>query len=301
MMTGIEKITRRSMLARTAVATLGMIGASSRLCADAGRGGLFGTGEKLQLKGRLKQSVARWCYDKISLDQLAREGAAMGLKGIDLLGPKDWETVKKYGLVPTMMMPGGGTIPDGINRKENHDKIEQELKERIPLAAAAGVPNIITFSGNRRGLSDAEGLENCVIGLNRVKGLAEKHGVTICLELLNSKVNHKDYQCDHTAWGVEVVKRVGSPRVKLLYDIYHMQIMEGDIIRTIRENIQWIGHFHTGGVPGRHELDDTQELNWATVARAIVETGYTGYFAHEFVPTRDPLKSLREAVQLCDV
>jgi len=301
MMTGIEKITRRSMLARTAVATLGVIGASSRLCADAGRGGRFSTGEKLQLKGRLKQSVARWCYDKIPLDQLARECAAMGLKGIDLLGPKDWETVKKYGLVPTMMMPGGGTIPDGLNRKENHDKIEQELKERIPLAAAAGVPNIITFSGNRRGLSDAEGLENCVIGLNRVKGLAEKHGVTICLELLNSKVNHKDYQCDHTAWGVEVVKRVGSPRVKLLYDIYHMQIMEGDIIRTIRENIQWIGHFHTGGVPGRHELDDTQELNWATVARAIVETGYTGYFAHEFVPTRDPLKSLREAVQLCDV
>jgi len=298
-----KKITRRSMLAQTAAAA-GLIGTSGWLAAQAGWGDkahFLDPSGGTKLKGRLKQSVARWCYNKIPLDDFARECAAMGLKGIDLLGPKEWETVKKHGLVPTMMMPGGGTIPDGLNRKESHDKIEKELRENIPLAAAAGVPNIITFSGNRRGLPDGEGLENCVIGLNRVKGLAEQHGVTICLELLNSKVDHKDYQCDHTPWGVEVVKRVNSPRVKLLYDIYHMQIMEGDIIRTIRNQIQWIGHFHTGGVPGRHELDETQELNWATVARAIAETGYTGYIAHEFVPTRDPLKSLREAVQLCDV
>jgi len=167
--------------------------------------------------------------------------------------------------------------------------------------AAAGWPNVITFSGNRRGLSDQEGLENCVIGLNRVKALAEEHNVTICFELLNSKINHKDYQGDHAAWVLEIIRRVNSPRVKLLYDIYHAQIMDGDIIRTIKENIQLIAHFHTGGVPGRHELDDTQELNWATIARAIVETGFTGYVAHEFVPIRDPLTSLREAVQLCDV
>lgn len=297
-MTDTNNMTRRAMLMKTAAA-IGAVGISKSV--PTGAGSLFGAQTQSAVKGRLKQSVARWCYNKIPLEDLARECAAMGLKGIDLLGPKDWDTVKKYGLVPTMMMPGGGSIPDGLNRKENHDKIEKEFREHIPQAAAAGVPNIITFSGNRRGLPDNEGLENCVIGLNRVKALAEQHKVTICLELLNSKVNHKDYQCDHTTWAVDVVKRVNSPYVKLLYDIYHMQIMEGDIIRTIRDNIKWIGHFHTGGVPDRHELDDRQELNWASVARAIVDTGYTGYFAHEFVPTRDPLTSLRQAVQLCDV
>ena len=195
--------------------------------------------------------------------------------------------------------PGVPVAP--ADRKENHDKIEKQFLENIPRAAAAGVPNVITFSGNRRGQADAEGIDNCVIGLNRVKAIAEDKGVTICLELLNSKVNHKDYQCDHTAWGVEVMKRVSSPRVKLLYDIYHMQIMEGDVIRTIQQNIAYIGHFHTGGVPGRHELDGTQELNYRAVAEAIVALGYQGYFAHEFIPVRDPLKSLGEAVELCDV
>jgi len=254
-----------------------------------------------QNKGRLKQSVARWCYKQISLDDLCRAGAEMGLAAIDLVGPEDAPMLKKYGLVPAMIMPGGGTIPDGLNRLENHASIEDELRRRIPLAAAAGAPNIITFSGYRRGQSDAQGIENCAIGLNRVKRIAEDHGVTICVELLNSKVDHHDYQCDHTAWGVELIKRVDSPRVKLLYDIYHMQIMEGDILRTIRENIQYIAHFHTGGVPGRHELDDTQELNWRTVAKAIADLGFTGYVAHEFVPLRDPLTSLRQAVELCTV
>ncbi|HUO31912.1 MAG TPA: TIM barrel protein [Bryobacteraceae bacterium] len=252
------------------------------------------------LKGRLKQSAARWCYGKMSLDDLAREGARMGLRGIDLIDYKEWPTVQKYGLVPAMT-PGAGTIADGFNRTENHDRLVREMEENINRAAAAKVPNVITFSGLRRGQADAVGLENCAIGLNRVKALAEDKGVTICVELLNSKIDHHDYQCDHTAWGVALMQRVNSPRVKLLYDIYHMQIMEGDIIRTIRQNIQYIAHFHTGGVPGRHELDNTQELQWRTVAEAIVNTGYTGYFAHEFIPTRDPMTSLEEAVKLCDV
>ena len=252
-------------------------------------------------KGRLKQSVARWCYNSLSLDDLCRAAAGMELAAIDLVSPEDAPTLKKYGLVPAMILPGGGTIPDGLNRLENHARIEDELRRRIPEAAAVGAPNIITFSGYRRGLSDEQGVENCAIGLNRVKRIAEDHGVIICIELLNSKIDHKDYQCDHTAWGVELMKRVDSPRVKLLYDIYHMQIMEGDIMRTIRENIQYIAHFHTGGVPGRHELDDTQELNWHAVARAIADVGFSGYVAHEFVPVHDPLTSLRQAVALCTV
>jgi hydroxypyruvate isomerase len=262
---------------------------------------LAGALPRSPLKGRLKQSAARWCYAKIPLEDLAKAGAEMGLAGIDLVNdPADWPVLKKYGLVATMV-PGAGSIPEGFNRKENHDRLEREMRENAARAAAAGWPNIITFSGNRRGLSDQEGLENCVIGLNRVKSIAEEHKVTICLELLNSKVNHKDYQFDHMPWGLEVVKRVNSPRVKILYDIYHAQIMDGDILRTIRDNIQHIGHFHTGGVPGRHELDDTQELNWRTVARAIADLNFTGYVAHEFVPARDPLQSLREAVALCEV
>jgi hydroxypyruvate isomerase len=250
--------------------------------------------------GRIRQAAARWCYKDISMENLSRATAALGLLGLDLVDPPDWPTLKKHGLICTMAW-GGGSISDGFNRKENHDKLEREYREKLPAAAAAGMPNIIALSGNRRGLSDREGLENCVLGLNRIKGLAEQHNVTVCLELLNSKVDHKDYQCDHTAWGVEVVRKVGSPRVQLLYDIYHMQIMEGDIIRTIQENIKWIGHFHTGGVPGRNELDDKQELNWPAIMRAIAATGYSGYVAHEFVPTRDPLTSLKEAVRLCSV
>ncbi len=251
-------------------------------------------------KGRIRQAVCRWCYQDISMENLAKAAAGMGIVGVDLVGPEDWPTLKKYGLICTMTS-GAGTIADGLNRKENHDKHERELRVSIPRAAAAGMPNVIVFSGNRRGLSDQEGLENCVIGLNRVKAIAEQHNVTISLELLNSKVDHKDYQCDHTAWGAEVIRRVNSPKVRLLYDIYHMQIMEGDIIRTIRENIKWIGHFHTGGVPGRNELDDKQELNWPAIMRAIADTGYSGYVAHEFIPTRDPLKSLAEAVRLCNI
>jgi hydroxypyruvate isomerase len=252
-------------------------------------------------KGRIKQSVSRWCYQKIALDELCKRGAEMGLKAIDLLEVAEWDVPRRYGLICSMGYAGGGDIPHAMNRTENHAKIEEAFRKNIPIAAKAGVPNVITFSGNRAGMSDDEGAKNTITGLNRVKKIAEDHGVTICLELLNSKVDHHDYMCDHTAWGVRVMEAVNSPRVKLLYDIYHMQIMEGDLIRTIQENIRWLGHFHTGGVPGRHELDNTQEVHWDAVMRGIAEKNFTGYVAHEFVPTRDPLTSLREAVELCDV
>lgn len=250
--------------------------------------------------GRVKQSVARWCYRHTSLDDLCRNSADMGLSGIDLVDHTEWPTVQKYGLVPAMT-PGAGTIPDGWNRTENHDRLVKEMQENIARAAAAKVPNVITFSGYRRGLPDDQGKENCITGLKRVKKMAEDNGVTVCMELLNSKIDHKDYQCDHSAWGIDVMKGVDSPRVRLLYDIYHMQIMEGDIIRTIRENIAYFAHFHTGGVPGRHELDDTQELQWRTVSKAIADLNFQGYMAHEFIPTRDPMTSLAEAVKLCTV
>ncbi|MBZ5724095.1 MAG: TIM barrel protein [Acidobacteriia bacterium] len=250
--------------------------------------------------GRLKQSASRGCYGKIPLDELCRAAAEIGLSGIDLVSYQDWPTIRRYGLVPAMT-PGAGTIPEGWNRRENHDRLEKEMRENLARAAAAKVPNVITFSGNRRGLSDEQGKENCILGLGRVKKMAEDHGVTICMELLNSKVDHKDYQCDHTRWGVDVVRAVDSPRVKLLYDIYHMQIMEGDIIRTIREHIPSIAHFHTGGVPGRRELDETQELQWRTIAKAIADLDFQGFFAHEFTPSKDPLTSLRQAFELCSV
>jgi hydroxypyruvate isomerase len=257
--------------------------------------------DSIQRKGRIKQSVSRWCYQKIPLDDLCAYAAKIGLKGVDLLGPEEYEVPSRHGLVCSMAYAGGGEIPTALNRVENHARIEEGFRKNIPLAAKAGVPNVITFSGNRAGMSDEEGAKNTIIGLNRVKKIAEDNGVTVCMELLNSKVNHKDYMCDHTAWGVQVVQAVNSPRIKLLYDIYHMQIMEGDLISTIQQNIQWLAHFHTGGVPGRHELDGTQEVQWDGVMRGIAGTNFQGYVAHEFVPSRDPLTSLREAVDLCDV
>jgi hydroxypyruvate isomerase len=252
-------------------------------------------------KGRVKQSVSRWCYQQMSLEELCAGAAQIGLKAVDLLQPEEFEVPGRYGLVCSLGYAGGGEITRAMNRLENHAKIEAAFRKYIPLAAKAGVPNVITFSGNRGGMSDQEGAENTIRGLNRVKRIAEDHGVTICMELLNSKVDHEDYMCDHTAWGVAVLEAVNSPHVKLLYDIYHMQIMEGDLLSTIQKNIQWLGHFHTGGVPGRHELDHSQEVQWDAVVRGIVATGFQGYVAHEFVPTRDPLTSLRQAVELCDV
>jgi hydroxypyruvate isomerase len=253
--------------------------------------------------GRLKQSVSRWPYSKIPLPEFSKAAAAMGLKAIDLLQPNEWDIVRQHGLVSSMGYPTDRRdfLSNGFNNPASHPMLLRELEQSIPLAAKHAVPNVIAMFGNRQGRSDAEGIANCIAGLKRIAPLAEEQKVTVCVELLNSKVDHKDYQGDHTAFGVEVMKGVGSPRVKLLYDIYHMQIMEGDVIRTIRDNAQYIAHFHTGGVPGRHELDGSQELNWRAVASAIVDTGFTGYFAHEFVPTRDPLTSLKEAFTLCDV
>jgi hydroxypyruvate isomerase len=251
-------------------------------------------------RARLRQSVSRWCFGRIPLDDLCAAARDIGLVAIDLLDEKDWATPAKYGLT-CAMANGFGTIPRGFNRLEHHDKLVADGERMIPLAAAAKVPNIVCFSGNRAGLSDAEGVANCITGFKRLTPSAEKHGVTLCLELLNSKVDHKDYQADYTDFGVQVVQGVNSPRLKLLYDIYHMQIMEGNVIATIRAQAQHIAHYHTGGVPGRNEIDDTQELNYKTVALAIADTGFTGFFAHEFVPKREPLTSLRQAVQICTV
>jgi hydroxypyruvate isomerase len=300
-MIAMPNITRRKMLTQTAAG----LGATAILGMPDFFGGASMPASNLfasqKVGGRLKQSVCRWCYNKIPLEDFAKAVSEMGIKGIDLLNdPKDWPIAKKYGLVSTMVT-GAGNIPDACNRKDLHDKLQKDFEENIARAAENGIPNVITFSGNRKGMSDGEGLENTVLMLNRAKGIAEKHGVTICIEYLNSKVDHKDYMFDHMGWGVEAIKRVNSPRVKILYDAYHAQIMDGDIIRTIRANIQHIAHFHTGGNPGRNELDDTQELNWRTIARAIADLGFQGYVAHEFVPKREPLKSLREAAELFDV
>ncbi len=251
-------------------------------------------------KGRIRQSVSKWCFRGVSLDDLCRHAKRIGYKGIDLVGKNDWPTIKKHGLVPTMTS-GAGSIRSAWNRTENHDRLVADMEKNIDLAAANDVPNVITFSGNRKGQADDVGADNCVAGLKRVAAYAEKKKITICMELLNSKVNHPDYQCDHTAWGVDVAKRVGSPRFKLLYDIYHMQIMEGDIIRTIRDNIEFIGHFHTGGNPGRAEIDDTQELYYPAIMKAIVELGFDGYVAQEFVPKRDKIPSMEQAFHICDV
>lgn len=253
--------------------------------------------------GRLKQSVSYWPYSKIPLPEFAKACRTMGLAAVDLLQPEEWPAVRDAGLTCSMGYPTkrNDFLSTGFNDPTKHDMLVDELERTLPLAAAAGVPNVIAMFGNRKGRSDEEGAANCITGLKRIVASAEKHGVTVCVELLNSKVDHKDYMGDHTAFGVKVMEGVGSARVKLLYDIYHMQIMEGDIIRTIRDNISHLGHFHTGGVPGRNELDDTQELNWRTVCKAIADTGYQGYVAHEFVPSRDPLTSLKEAVRLCEV
>ncbi|HWR53782.1 MAG TPA: TIM barrel protein [Bryobacteraceae bacterium] len=264
---------------------------------------LAAQGQAPALKGRLKQAATRGCFGRgKTLEQVAQEAAKLGLKGLDLIGPKDWPTLKKFGLIPTMAPAGGHSLPNGINDPANHAKAEAGVRQFIDEAAAAGAPNVIVLSGNRRGMSEEQGAENCATFLNKVKAQAEDKGVTICLELLNSKVDHPDYQCDHTAWGVDVMKRVNSPRVKLLYDIYHMQIMEGDLIRTIKANIQYIGHFHTAGNPGRNEIDlSNQEINYRPIALAIVEAGYTGYLAHEYSPKKDPLESMAEAMRICDV
>ena len=296
-------LTRRQAILGTGLAGAGALLARTGAGTDAPPTG------RVVTKGRLKQSVSRWCYEKIPLPEFAKAVKEMGLTAIDLLKEDVWPVVRDLGLICSMGYGGGGTIPDGLNNKANHDAIVKGLEKSLPKAAQNGVPNLITFFGNRKGQPDQEGLDNCVIGLNRIKPIAESTGVTVALEVLNSKVDHKDYLGDRSAYGFQVIQAVGSPKVKVLFDIYHMQIMEGDIIRTIKgysrppaePHHELICHYHTGGVPGRHELDDTQELQWRSVCAAIADTGFKGYVAHEFVPTRDPLASLREAVALCDV
>jgi hydroxypyruvate isomerase len=248
---------------------------------------------------KIKQSVCRWCYSQIPLEKLTTEAVKIGFKSIELLNAEEYQIVKPLGV--TCAMFGRVSIPEGLNRKEYHELIEAQLRKNIEFAAAEGLPNVICMSGNRKGMPDDEGMENCALGLKRFIGFAEEKKVTVCMEGLNSKIDHKDYMYDKTSWGVDLVKKVGSPRFKLLYDIYHMQIMEGDVIRTIRQNKDYIAHYHTGGVPGRNEIDETQELNYKTIINAIRATGYEGYLGQEFIPKRDALASLAQGFQICNV
>jgi hydroxypyruvate isomerase len=294
--TGSNSVTRRELL----TAAAGIAGASSALA------GLprvaSGQTEKIVKKGRIKQSICRGCLGKLKLsrDEEASVAAKMGLLGLDLVGRGDWDAVKKHGLVATMV-PGAGSIKKGLNDKSMQSKFLEDFKNNIKAAAEYKWPNIICMAGDRKGISDEEGMDNCHTILKEAVKIAEDSGVTICMELLNSRVNHPGYMCDKSAWGFELCRRVNSPRFKMLYDIYHMQIMEGDLIATIRKNIDMIGHFHTAGVPGRHELDENQEIYYPAVMRAIAESGYQGYVAHEYSSTRDPMESLVQAVQTCDV
>ena len=260
-------------------------------------------GQKKARHGRLKQGVCGSVFGRgMSFEDQCRNAALLGVQVFDLQEPERWPTIEKYGLKPNMI-PGGGHLTDGINDETNHAWIEREFQTKLPLCAQHGVSTMIALSGNRRGKTDEQGWDACYKILKKVVPMAESEGVTICLELLNSKVDHKDYQCDHTVWGVEIAKRVNSPRFKLLYDIYHMQIMEGDVIRAIRDNFQYLGHFHTAGVPGRHQMDDTQELNYKAIAQALVDLGYTGYMSHEYSPSqgKDALATLDAMLSICDV
>lgn len=263
------------------------------------------------LKGKINHSVCKWCYPKIPLEDLCTAGKEMGLSSVELLNPPDFPTLKKHGLscamvsFPTITRPDGekiGKIENAFNRVENHDLLIQAYEPLIKASAEFGAKHVICFSGNRNGMDDEVGLKNCAIGLKKLMPLAEKHNITLVMELLNSRVNHKDYMCDKSAWGVALCKEIGSENFKLLYDIYHMQIMEGDIIATIKRDHQYFAHYHTGGVPGRNEIDDNQELNYPAIMRAIVETGYQGHVGQEFIPKReDKIASLKQAVQICDV
>jgi len=254
--------------------------------------------EALTVKGNIRQSVSKWCFGKIPLDEFCKICKKLGMVGVDLISENDWDTVSKNDMIVTMGN-GAGSIPDGFNRIENHEKLIAGYERIIPIAADKGVPNIICFSGNRKGMDDEQGLENCVIGLRKLMPTAEKYKVNVIMELLNSK-NHKDYMADTTPWGGALARKVGSERFKLLYDIFHMQRMEGDIIQMIRDYKDVIGHYHTGGNPGRNDIDETQEIYYPAVMKAIVESGYKGFVAHEFMP-KDGLNSLRKAVQICDV
>ena len=293
-----EKLSRRTLIRKTSLAAAGVVAAAVTPKLNAVEIDMDKV-EKVATKGRINQSVSKWCFGKWSLDQLCEVSKGLGLKAIDLLGPSAFPTLKKHGLVCSLINTHG--LSKGLNRKEQHAGCLANIREGIDAAAEHGYPNVITFPGNRDGMPDDVGIENMVIGLKQVAGYAEKKKVTINIEYLNSKVNHKDYMFDNIKWGIEVCKQVGSERVKILYDIYHAQIMEGDIIRTIKRYKDYIGHYHTGGNPGRNEIDETQELYYPAIMKAIAETGYKGYVAHEFIPKRDPLAGLTYAAKICDV
>lgn len=279
-------------------ATLGISSGFSALARP-----IIQTGTQLDtLKGNINHSVSRWCFNSLDLDTLCIEAKKIGINGIDLVGPESWPTLKKHGLVSTMCNGAEINLVDGFNDIKFHETLVKNYTEMIPLVAKAGYKNLICFSGNRRGKTDEEGWNNCIIGLQKLIPLAEKHNVVLVMELLNSKIDHKDYQCDKTSWGVELAKRLKSENFMLLYDIYHMQIDEGDVIRNITENHQYIAHFHTAGVPGRNEIDGTQELNYAAIMKAVARTGFKGFVGQEFIPkNQDKLASLKQAITICDI
>ena len=297
------EITRRSMLARTAgmgAATAMAFTLSS--CAAANK---RASGKRAATKGRIKQSIVYWCFEKYwTVEQTCRIAKQLGCKSVELVEPKDWPILKKYGLV--CALNGSHWFDKGMNNPKYHDMCLGKIRDSIDACSDYGFPNVITFTGSREDISDDDGIKNCVNGYKKIIGHAEKKKVNICLEILNSRVNvemkgHPGYQGDHTDYCMEIIKQVGSPRMKLLFDIYHVQVMDGDIIARIRQYKDYIGHYHTAGNPGRGELDDKQEINYKPIMEEIVRTGYTGYVGQEFVPTRDPLAGLTEAVSLCDV
>jgi len=255
-----------------------------------------------KLKGKVNHSVCRWCYAKVSLEDLCKAANNIGLQSIELVGPEEWPTLKKYGLTSALPWGAGMGIPKGFNDPQYHDALVKSYEEVIPLVAKAGFNQIICFSGNRNGMDDEKGMENAAVGLKRLMPIAEKYKVTMVMELLNSKLSHKDYMADRTHWGAALADKIGSDRFKLLYDIYHMQVQEGDVIATIKKYNKYISHYHTAGVPGRAEIDDTQELNYPAIIKAIADTGFKGFVAQEFVPKReDKIASLRQGVQICDI
>lgn len=255
-----------------------------------------------QLKGNINHGVCAWSMRPLTLEELCANIKKVGVGAIDLIGPKNWEILKKHDIHCSMCNGAELGIPDGFNDPKFHDQLEKNYTEVIPLVAKAGYKNLIAFSGNRRGMDDETGLKNCEAGIKRILSLAEKQGVIITMELLNSRVDHKDYMCDKSAWGVELCKRISSENFKLLFDIYHMQIDEGDIIRTIRNNHQYFGHYHTAGNPGRNDLDDKQEIYYPPIMQAIADSGFKGYVSHEFLPKgEDKIAALGHAVQVCDV
>jgi len=257
---------------------------------------------QINMKGNINHSVCKWCYSQISLEEFASGVKSIGITGIDLIGPDQWPVLKKHGLTSSMCNGAEISLTEGWNDKQYHAILVDSYLKHIDLVAAAGYTNLICFSGNRRAIDDETGMDNCTEGLKKIMGRAEKKGVIIQMELLNSKVDHKDYMCDNSSWGFELCRRVGSSNFKLLYDIYHMQINEGDIIRTINENHQFIGHYHTAGVPGRNEIDQSQELFYPAIMKAIVDSGFKGFVAQEFIPkNKQPMQSLENAIMICDV